>query len=524
VESRKRGATLLLALAAGTGCPRETPGARASEPWTLRVLATGDVGSDTDVCGCKVRRLGGLARRAALVRARPGALVVDVGDLFFRRFGIDPRRAPQARATAELHADALRLMGASAMAVGERDLTLGVPYLRALGRRAGVALLSANLVHAETGTAAFPGHAVVRVRGRPVGLVGVSPLLAPGDPAWPAYAEAGVRAAPPVPAARAAAEAAREAGAQALVGLFHVGRAASERLVASLPPGLFDLVLVAGEGVAGRLRLGGGRRTALLEVGERGKYLADVRLRFEGGDTLIDRSAVEKERALLEALEDRIAGLAADGARAGLRGRLERRAARMRRTLRAAETARANPVSGELVPVREADPRDPAMAERYAAYQDALAAVNAAPPSGPLGYVGHERCGTCHASALEHWRTTGHAEAWATMVETKQTGNLDCIPCHVTGFEQPGGPRRLADLDGLRDVGCEACHGPGRAHAEAPEAQPLDPGVAPRVCATCHQEQGDQKPFVLEERLPRVLGPGHGGPREAPGAASGGER
>lgn len=94
-------------------------------------------------------------------------------------------------------------------------------------------------------------------------------------------------------------------------------------------------------------------------------------------------------------------------------------------------------------------------------------------------YEGYKKCGGCHKSQKDSWLQTGHAEAFEALmpgkhVDEKKKAKLDpqkdytkdekCIGCHVTGYNGPGGYREgLSETKAkyLRDVGCEACHGPG---------------------------------------------------------------
>ncbi len=312
------------------------------EPWTLRVLAAGDVGAKTEVCACAIERLGGLDRRVEMVLERRTAatVVLDAGDVFFPDVAGDEEALPAARR----HADALLEMGAAAMAVGDRDLALGLPALRHLGARAQVALVSANLVHAESATAAFPSFVVVERAGRKIGVVGASP---------PEAVRPGLRVLPPKEAVAKAARAARAAGAEAVIGLFHLGRAASRAVVQALPEGQIDLVLVAGDEEPGGVELLQGRKTALLPLGSEGKYLAEVELRV-GGRPLLDQGALARDEAQLVALDARLS----EGPDPDARARLEARRSDLESSLVSLRSAPHDPLSARLVPVREPAPEE----------------------------------------------------------------------------------------------------------------------------------------------------------------------
>ncbi len=119
-------------------------------------------------------------------------LVLDAGNALFKF----PNSSgdPSEKARAELILKQMDAMGTAAMAVGARDLTLGLDYLKATAKGTKLKLLSANLVD-KAGKLAFPPSTVLTVGELKVGLVGASPEGtlpgAEGKPVAPAvFAEA----------------------------------------------------------------------------------------------------------------------------------------------------------------------------------------------------------------------------------------------------------------------------------------------------------------------------------------------
>ncbi len=88
-------------------------------------------------------------------------------------------------------------LGVAAMAAGERDLLLGPEYLKTRAAKAGLTVLSANLL--KSGKPYFPASKVVTVGNARIGLIGLSPPNA--------TREKGFSVAPPVKAALDAAAA-----------------------------------------------------------------------------------------------------------------------------------------------------------------------------------------------------------------------------------------------------------------------------------------------------------------------------
>ncbi len=114
--------------------------------------------------------------------------------------------------------------------------------------------------------------------------------------------------------------------------------------------------------------------------------------------------------------------------------------------------------------------------------------------------VGPEVCKACHPAAYEAWRASPHARARESLPERSRS-DARCLSCHAPDLE-----------DGIADVSCEACHGPGRVYAagyvmrdaELARAVGLvDPGQ--RTCAGCHTESTPSLVrFEFERKLPLI--------------------
>ena len=145
-----------------------------------------------------------------------------------------------------------------------------------------------------------------------------------------------------------------------------------------------------------------------------------------------------------------------------------------------------------------------------------IAAAKAAPPPPPVPagtatYVGVEECASCHVTEAEFWRKSGHAKAWQTLEVVSKQFDFDCISCHVTGWDKPGGAS-MARLEGLHDVQCETCHGPGSLHvaADGEEVPKLVMRAPPAdLCATqCHTPEHSDT-FELTAYMRDIVGKGH---------------
>ncbi|KAF0241297.1 MAG: hypothetical protein FD180_4516, partial [Planctomycetota bacterium] len=104
-------------------------------------------------------------------------------------------------------------------------------------------------------------------------------------------------------------------------------------------------------------------------------------------------------------------------------------------------------------------------------------------------YVGASACGACHAEQLANWKSTVHAHAWESLVTDPDGGAQDpeCVSCHVSGYLQPGGTRRIEDTGPFHGVQCESCHVPVAKHPGATKYGKISDGL----CRTCHSETRD---------------------------------
>ena len=124
-------------------------------------------------------------------------------------------------------------------------------------------------------------------------------------------------------------------------------------------------------------------------------------------------------------------------------------------------------------------------------------------------------CKNCHAEAYAFWKTTKHQGAYATLANQFKQYNLDCVSCHVTGYERPAGSTVTHVEDrGLASVQCEVCHGPGSKHPGAPK----DPSLIvqhpeTRTCLSCHHPPHVEQ-FDPSVKIAEILGPGHGAPKK----------
>lgn len=113
----------------------------------------------------------------------------------------------------------------------------------------------------------------------------------------------------------------------------------------------------------------------------------------------------------------------------------------------------------------------------------------------PGVYLGNAACAPCHIDEQRSWLISHHAVAYPRLGPEPLKGDPSCLPCHVTGAGAASGWAEDQRPD-LRNVGCEACHGPGGPHA----GTCTDPAS---TCKGCH-DPDHAAGFAYDRALPLI--------------------
>jgi hypothetical protein len=499
--------------------PASTPAATQKDR-QLTILAVSEIHGTPEPCGCQSDPLGDVARILTLLRQAEkdgGALLVDAGALRYTDQPLSATMRPQADLKAEFLESTWQAAGAI-VGLGSEDLRFG-PQTLPKGRR-----LASNVTGLDLAPPVLRQVAGLKV--------GVFALLNPA-----ASMPAGITISDPIAAAERDVAALRKAGAQVIIALVHQPRPEVRRLVRAVP-GITLAVVGEGVGDGGAPEMVGD--TLLVQPAVEAQRVARVDFHLASDGRLStqlfagseDRQArIARIAMRLRTLEAQIAELAKNPATdPGFLAARRREEKTLQDERHQLETAPATPpplpyTMARLVPVNRRIPRDPKAAEAMRALDARVGEANrtagekipvpAADPSEPR-YVGLETCGDCHRheANAEFWHKTGHAHAWKTLVDLNKQWSFDCIKCHVTGYGEKGGSA-MSHVEGLTDVQCEVCHGPGSLHAAKPKAVKI-PVAAPdeRLCRTCHTPEHSDT-FQFEAYLRDVVGAGHGAKRRA---------
>jgi hypothetical protein len=107
-------------------------------------------------------------------------------------------------------------------------------------------------------------------------------------------------------------------------------------------------------------------------------------------------------------------------------------------------------------------------------------------------FTGSETCKGCHEAQYESFMANSKKAKSFSSIQKMQKKLTPaefsgCFKCHTTGYGEPGGFRSAEETPGLKNPGCESCHGPGSLHAESGDPADLAVKVSIEVCNQCHR-------------------------------------
>ena len=498
----------------------------------MRLYLLTDLAGALEPCGCTKDQLGGIDHFGAWVRqsavATPNGLVASAGPLFFMDPALGTERADQDRAKAQTIAQVLHSLGLAAFAPGVNDWADGSVGLEKLAAAAD----APAIVPARPPGSPSPPFVSVTVRdvaGLKVGFVGY------GQP------EAAPPQAPSVEdAVKQGVEEAKRQGANVLVALAAVGRGEAKRIADAIP----ELTAV----VVGSARSNGdantaspqGERVGEVLVAQAANHLQNVAVldlyvrepappghlvKFADATGLELSQQREDIARRIDELHDKISAWEREKSVSAADLQARRADLAKLEAQRDDLDARSPPAQGSFFrytvkEVRDSLGKDGAIDADMVSYYKAINEHNRTAFADRLpvpaaadqaSYVGVDVCSSCHPGARKVWNATPHGRAYATLSSQFKEFNLECVSCHVTGYEKPGGST-VTHVAGLQDVQCEVCHGPGSKHVARPTDPSLMPGApAASSCVQCHHPPHVEQ-FDAVARMKDILGPGHGLP------------
>ncbi|MBS0266938.1 MAG: hypothetical protein JSS02_33735 [Planctomycetes bacterium] len=411
----------------------------------LVLIISGEQHGYVEPCGCSLNQLGGLSRRADLIRQLQErgwtTTAFDVGGL------VNNPNRKQAKLKFDMMTKCLTDMKYAGVANGVEELQLSFDFL-SYHRPDELPFLGSNLLFFDDPT--FTGAPLLK-RVITIGTtkLGVLAVFGPelDETVRPNGQENGgfeFKILPPDEVIRKQLAELKTEKPDLLILLSHSKLAASKELAAKFPE--FDIVAASGgpEDADPRPNFIGDK-TLFIAPGQKGKRVPVVGF-FPG-------KGKEQLRYELVDLDDK----------------------RFKESPRMAEHMRY--YQEELLKERNLVATEPAIDDPRNFHPITGAPVEAS--ENP--FVGAKVCGECHTSAYEVWKETGHAKATETLKHGRdhrpdfisRLYDPECIACHVTGWDPKKVVRYNTGYTGnenppdlLTGQQCENCHGPGGRHSQ----------------------------------------------------------
>jgi hypothetical protein len=438
-----------------------------------------------------------------------GILLLDTGNLLFRR----PPQTETKRRDALLRIDLLiqsyNEMGYDVVNVGEKDLMMGFRFLSEVSPKAKFSFVSTNLIDKKTGKSVLKPYVIKEVAGLRIGILGLlddqfNLTLQEKDP--------GLNITEPFSALKSAMKGLKEY-CDLIVVLSQLGESRDKKLAGENRD--IDLIL-GGGGESKRVVMERVNGTAIYRLEPRGGYLG--RVDYSLADTkkpikfLISSERDEMEKKL-ERLITRSVQIEAEMAKSGKQeemkvkelGFLESKRKELEKTLVALEDK--NFYRHIAIPVQLAVSDDPKINKNLEVYRLESAKLYKPKMAADVGkdlsekemiaripktssFVGAISCKRCHEVNYRNWLKTKHAKASQTIAASPKYAQEECLMCHSTGYGKVGEYATVEEVPlYLKGVQCEACHGEGKKH---PEKGSIERKVTLGICRNCHTK--DQSP------------------------------
>jgi len=334
-----------------------------------------------------------------------------------------------AKIKADYMAKIFRQIGVDAVNIGEKDLALGVPFLKELKEKWDFPFVSANLLD-ENGSPIFPKYVVKEVAGKKVGIFGIISDAAEMVDMVEKATQGTLTVQDPLEAANSVI-AELSGKVDYVIALAHQKSTYDWRLARRVD-GIH--LIVGGQDMMKTEKPKKAGSTLMVQAGEKGQY-----------------------QGLIEVMPGD-------------------------------EAAAAN----SLIPFGEKIGDDPEVKAMIDEYNNEIVALysgvneSTAEPSTPVEMKASS-CEPCHPEPYNQWQASDHTKAYDTLVERSKQFDPSCLSCHTTRFEQPGGFSMKELQPELMNIQCESCHGNAEGHLSSMEPMPV---AVPPVsnCIECHTE------------------------------------
>lgn len=373
--------------------------------------------------------LGGLYKKSSYLeqyrKEHGDIIIVDSGDLLNEYEKIKESVKLSTELKADLTARIYKMIGIDAINVGELELALGLDYLKDLEQKYEIPFVSANLVN-ESNQPVFRPYVIKEVNNKKIGIFGLMGDTSDMTSKLKEITEGKLSALDMVESAKSVIKELKDK---------------TDFIIAMTHNPLNRNWVIA-------------RNVEGIDVLVGGHHKQKLKTPYKANDTFIVQAGEKGQyQGMLEVI------FHSDGKREA---------------------------NNDLVPIGPNLPDDKKITAMIADYNAKLVSLFITSEKNetetPLKVT---ICENCHSEEAKIWRASDHARAYETLTKKSRQFNPDCLACHTTRFEQPGGFNMALQQAELRNVQCDSCHGNSDEHLESPDYIP-DQIADMESCIKCH--------------------------------------
>ncbi|MCC7431687.1 hypothetical protein IT568_12660 [bacterium] len=424
-------------------------------------------------------------------------LIVDAGNMLFKTQNMTSLQQDEWLLKSELLLKIEGEIGLDAINVGVRDLTNGLSYLSERSEKYKMPFVSSNLVYTKTQKPAFNEFVIVDVSGIKIGILGVTEGInpKPNDVDWEVKDYKTI-----VPQI---VKKLKDQDCEIILLLANVGKEQIEKVIKENTD--INFAVISGNQEQTSTQIAG--ETIVFRTKDRGRSI---------GIAEIGKSKKSPEKMFVDLTPTELAyKQALEKLEKNLGGSPEQIKKEAETLLAKIEDSRKNKnfyktelldVDTKFADKKEVKTQIDVVTKKVADFAQQQKLVQGIDPNKL--FVGQAKCAECHAKQYNFWVETSHAKAYQTLVKENKQFSVDCVGCHVTGWEENGGFSNPYQVDNLKDVQCESCHGAGKAHLltsrEDVDAKrkTITKVPAESSCVKCHtKEQTEGFKFPVHKQL-----------------------
>lgn len=422
----------------------------------------------------------------------------------------------------------MQAMNCRAVGIGAHDLAGGISLLKDLQKRHGTVWLSINLVDPEKKQPLFTPYLIVKVGGLKIALFGLTDDQ--GEHNGTGNEEGKEKDYTILPwqdtLPKTLAEVSKKVDMTILLSSYPY------QINKEIAENLDDLHIILESGYAApTTEPYKFENTLISQTGTRGKYLGMMRIEWNKSGQWTDKSfnRIRTEEDRLERVNQQLVRLEKQKKKAVLvkdKGykKLSAEKKELIQSIKALKKSRDSAPDDQglckythsFIPLSTSLPEDPEVKKIIDQTIEKVNEINKRriaqmghnePTITLQDVAGSQKCQECHAAQMTVWQDSQHAQAWTTLEKKNQQFNESCVLCHVTLPLYDADKVKANNLllmlpKSLKNVGCEACHGPAAAHSagqgKVPVARPDE-----KVCLGCHTPEHDDN-FIFSEKVKQL--------------------